>query len=66
MNEIINEYKLEIKLIDRDKIVGVKRESKLQPTNSYMRTYDKYCVYYWDVDLKIFLKKLLLNNMENS
>jgi dTDP-4-dehydrorhamnose reductase len=65
-NEIINEYKLEIKLIDRDKIIGVKRENKLQPTNSYMRTQDKYRVFYWDVDLKIFLKKLLIENTKES
>jgi dTDP-4-dehydrorhamnose reductase len=64
-NEIINEYKLENKLIDRDKIVGVKRENKLQPTNSYMKPYDKYDAFPWEVDLTIFLKNLL-NNMENS
>ena len=65
-NEIINEYKLEIKLIDRDKIVGVKRESKLQPTNSYMRTQDKYCAFPWEADLKIFLKQSLLENIKES
>lgn len=64
-NKIINEYKLEIRLIDEDKIVSVKRENKLQPTNSYMRPLDKYCVFSWEVDLKIFLKNMLLNNMEN-
>jgi dTDP-4-dehydrorhamnose reductase len=65
-NEIICEYQLTNKLIDRDKIVGVKRENKLQPTNSFMRTQDKYCVSCWVVDLKIFLKKLLLENTKES
>lgn len=64
-NEIINEYKLEIKLIDENKIVGVKRENKLQPTNSYMRPQDKYCAFSWVVDLKTFLKNMLLNNTED-
>lgn len=64
-NEIINEYKLEIKLIDEDKIVGIKRENKLQPTNSYMRPQDKYCAFSWVVDLKTFLKNMLLNNTED-
>ena len=63
-NKFINEYKLEIKLIDENKIVGVKRENKLQPTNSYMRPQNEY-IYNWEVDLNIFLKEMLLNNMED-
>lgn len=58
-NNCITKYHLDKKPIDIDKIVAVKRENKLQPTNSYMRTTEIDSSYDWDTELEFFIKEML-------
>lgn len=58
-NECITKYQLDKKPIDIDKIVAVRRENKLQPTISYMRTTETDSLYEWNLNLEIFINELL-------
>jgi dTDP-4-dehydrorhamnose reductase len=58
-NKCITEYHLDKKTIDVNKIVAVRRENKLQPIISYMRTTETDLSYDWDLHLEIFIKEIL-------
>jgi dTDP-4-dehydrorhamnose reductase len=54
INEIININHLKINKIDINKIIGVERQNKLQPTNSFMRCISDN-IPTWELDLTTFL-----------